>query len=405
MRRDLLGAVLAAVPAGSIASLLGVVVAAVAAGSIASPLAAQSLAEEIERAPDGWIVFQYALERDVEICANGGMRRGDSWRMRWSDGRGDFCAGGFAQAELRIRDGEVTDVEIQPPSVGRGASSETDLGERDPQEVADYFLTLARESPRRGVAEDAIMPAVVAEDVTVWPQLRDIGLDRGLDDEVREAAVFWLSQVDTERALEALEEILDSSDEPDIRERAIFAVSQHGSSRSTEVLKGYAERDSAPRNLRENAIFWLGQSDGGGEYLQDLYASVDSRELKEKIIFGVSQSGEAEDARWLLDRAQDPSESTKVRKNALFWAGQAGVEVGTLRELYADVSDREMKEQIIFVLSQSSHEGEAAEQLMEIARNEADRDLQKKALFWLGQQDDPRVAEFLLELIRATPVR
>ncbi len=263
MRHDLLGTVLAAV----------VAVAAVAAGSMASSLAAQSLAREIELAPAGWVVFQYALERDVEICADGGMRRGDSWRMRWSDDRGDFCARGRAQAELRVQDGEVIDVEIQPPSMGRRTSSDTDLGERDPQEVADYFMTLASESPRRDVAEDAIMPAVLAEGVTVWPQLKDIALDRGLDDDVR-----------------------------------------------------------------EGAIFWLGQRDGGGEYLQELYRSVDSRELKEKIIFSVSQSGEDQDVRWLLDRAQDPSESTEVRKNALFW---------------------------------------------------------------LGQSDDPRVAEFLLELIRA----
>ena len=384
MRRDLLGAVLAAV----------------AAGSIASPLAAQSLAREVERAPDGWVVFQYALERDVEICSNGGIRRGDSWRIRRSDERGDLCDRGEAQAELRVQDGEVTDVEIQPPSGGRRVSSDTDLGERDPQEVADYFMMLASESPRRDVARDAMMPAVFAEGVTVWPQLKDIALNRGLDDDVREASVFWLSQVASERALEALEEILGSSDEPDIQERAIFAVSQHESSRSTEILKGYAERVGAPRNLRESAIFWLGQSEGGGAYLQDLYESVDSQELKERIIFGVSQSGEDEDAQWLLDRAQDPSESTEVRKNALFWAGQAGAEVVTLRELYADVGDREMKEQIIFVLSQSSHDGEAAEQLMEIARNEEDRDLQKKALFWLGQSDDPRVADFLLEIIR-----
>ncbi len=328
MRRRVLGGVLT-------------VAATVMVGSSASPLAAQSLAQEIEQASDGGVVFQYALERDVEICTNGGMRRGDSWRMRWSRDRDDFCAGGLAQAELRVRSGEVTDLEIQPVSVGRGANSETDLGERDPQEVVDYFLTLASESPRRGVAKDAIMPAVVAENVTVWPQLRDIGLDRGLDNDVREAAVFWLSQVESERALEALEEILASSDEPDIQERAIFAVSQHESARSIEILQDYAGRNNAPRKLRESAIFWLGQSDGGGEYLQNLYASVDSRDLKEKIIFGVSQSGEDGDAGWL----------------------------------------------------------------MEIARNEEDRDLQKKALFWLGQSDDPRVAEFLLELIRGGAVR
>jgi hypothetical protein len=337
-----LGLLRAALAAAAPLAVVGSAVAAIATSSTASPLAAQSLAREIEAAPDGWVVFQYALESDVEICSDGHMRRGGSWRGGWSDDHDDLCARGVAQAELRVQDGEVTDVEIRPPSGGRRANGDGDLGERNPQEVADYFMTLASESRHRDVSEDALMPAVVARGVTVWPQLKDIALDRGLGDDVREGAVFWLSQVDSERALEALEEILTSSDEPDIQERAIFAVSQHESSRSTEILQGYAEQRSAPENLRENAIFWLGQSDGSGEFLGELYLRVDSRELKEKIIFG---------------------------------------------------------------LSQGSHGGEAADRLMEIALNEPDRDLQRTALFWLGQSDDPRVAEFLLELILPTAVR
>jgi hypothetical protein len=36
---------------------------------------------------------------------------------------------------------------------------------------------------------------------------------------------------------------------------------------------------------------------------------------------------------------------------------------------------------------------------MDIARHDADHDLRKKAVFWLGQRDDPRVRQFLEELI------
>lgn len=234
--------------------------AAMATSSLASPLAAQSLAREIEIAPDGWVVFQYALERDVEICSNGSMRRGGSWSGSWSDDRDDLCGRGVTQAQLRVQDGEVTEVEIRPPSGGRRVSSDADLGERDPQEVADYFMMLASESRKRDVAEDAIVPAIIAKGVTVWPQLKDIALDRGLDDDVRAGAVFWLSQVDSERALEALEQILSISDEPDIQERAIFAVSQHESSRSTEILMDVALNED-DRDLRKTALFWLGQSD------------------------------------------------------------------------------------------------------------------------------------------------
>ncbi len=220
------------------------------------------------------------------------------------------------------------------------------------------------------------------------------------DAEVREQAVFWLSQVDSPEAVDALESILRTSEESELQEKAIFALSQHLGDRATDILKEYAERRDAPEELRENAIFWLGQSAGGGVYLRELYSSADSETLKEKIIFGVAQSGEPEDGDWLLERALDGAEPIEVRKNALFWAGQAGLDVGRLAGLYTSVSDREMKEQIIFVLSQTSDESEAVDQLMEIAREEQDAELQKNAIFWLGQTADHRVPEFLMSLIR-----
>ena len=220
------------------------------------------------------------------------------------------------------------------------------------------------------------------------------------DREIREQAVFWLSEVGSPEAVDALEDILRTSDDPELQEKAIFALSQHSGARSTDIIKEYAERTDVPQELRENAIFWLGESPGGGEYLMELYSTVDTDALKEKIIFGVSQSGTRADGDWLLERALDESESIDIRKNALFWAGQMGMDVSRLADLYLSVEDREMKEQIIFALSQSPDEREAADQLMEIARSEEDSDLKRNAIFWLGQIDDPRVADFLLEVIR-----
>ncbi|MBT6886867.1 MAG: HEAT repeat domain-containing protein, partial [Gemmatimonadales bacterium] len=59
----------------------------------------------------------------------------------------------------------------------------------------------------------------------------------------------------------------------------------------------------------------------------------------------------------------------------------------------------EMKEQVIFVASQRS-ETEIVDFLMEVARDEDDAELRQNAVFWLGQSKDPRIAEFLLSLIR-----
>jgi len=223
------------------------------------------------------------------------------------------------------------------------------------------------------------------------------------DPEVREQAVFWLHQVDTPEALDALESILVESRDQKLQERAIFAISQRsGDARAIDILRSYAERADVPLELRENAIFWIGQNPeaGGAQYLMDLYPRLEDDELKERAIFGISQTSSTDARVWLLQRVRDRRESIELRKNALFWVGQmGGLRAIELQDLYDTLDDLEMKEQLIFVASQMG-EAEAVDFLMEIAANERDKDLRERALFWLGQSNDPRVPDFLLAIIR-----
>ena len=227
------------------------------------------------------------------------------------------------------------------------------------------------------------------------------------DPEVREQAVFWLHQVDTPEALDALASILMDSDDPEIQERAIFAISQRsGDRRAIEILQDYAERDEIDTELRANAIFWISQNPdaGGASYLIDLYPRLRDEELKERTIFGISQTRSDEARTWLMERARDQREDVDLRKNALFWAGQ----IGSLRSsdfegLYDALDHTEMREQVIFVASQAREDG--IDFLMDVAQNEEDSELRERAIFWLGQSTDPRVAEFLLNLIRGGAVR
>ena len=99
--------------------------------------------------------------------------------------------------------------------------------------------------------------------------------------EVRRQAVFWLSQVNSEAAVEALELILESEEDADMHERAIFALSQNRSQRASEILRDYAERGECTE-IRGKAIFWLGQRRGSGEYLRSIYPTLPCEDLKKK---------------------------------------------------------------------------------------------------------------------------
>jgi len=223
----------------------------------------------------------------------------------------------------------------------------------------------------------------------------------GPDQETREQAVFWLGQVQSDRAVSLLEDLLKNSPDKEIKDKALFALSQQRSPKAGQTLRDFAERDSEDEELREQAVFWLGQkrSEDNATYLKSLYGRVKSDALKDKIIFSLSQQRDFGNADWIMKIALDPKESVEMRKQALFWAGQMGGSTESFANLYDKMTDSEIKEQLIFVLSQRSKDGKALEKLMEIAKTDKDKELRSKAVFWLGQSRDPRAAKFLEDLI------
>jgi HEAT repeat protein len=235
------------------------------------------------------------------------------------------------------------------------------------------------------------------------PETEDVILSVARTDpssEVRQQAVFWLSQAGGDRAVTALDSIARGSPDQDLREKAIFALSQIHGPRALQILRDYAARADAPEETRERAIFWLGQRSGpdNASFLRDLYARVGTENLKEKIIFSLSQTRSAVNTRWLLDLALNQSEGIELRKKAIFWAGQSGADVAELVQLYGRTTEREMREQLIFVYSQH-RDAAAVDKLIDIARHETDRELRNRAVFWLGQSRDPRAVQALLEII------
>jgi HEAT repeat protein len=219
------------------------------------------------------------------------------------------------------------------------------------------------------------------------------------DQETREQAVFWLSQVPGSTGL--LEEILKSNSDQSIKEKALFSLSQQSEPRAQQILRDFALRESESPDLRDKAIFWLGQrrSTENTEFLRNLYSRIPNQDLKEKILFSLSQQKGVGNEQWLMNIAVNPREDLELRKKALFWAGQSGVAIAEMSRLYDRMGEAEMREQVIFVLSQRQRDPAAMDKLFDIAKNEKDSELRKKAIFWLGQSRDPRVQQFLMDLI------
>jgi HEAT repeat protein len=222
------------------------------------------------------------------------------------------------------------------------------------------------------------------------------------DKETREQAVFWLSQVNSDKAVPLLEQILKTTTDEGMQDKAIFALSQKSGDNAQQALRDYAGREDVSEHLREQAIFWIGQrhSDNNAKFLRDLFAKTSSNAAKDKIIFSISQTRNDGNDQWLLDQAVNTRNSMELRKQALFWAGQTGsVDMAKLGALYDKAPEEEFKKQVIFVLSQRGKSPEAVDKLIDIAKNETNRNLRKEAIFWLGQSRDPRALKALQELI------
>ena len=229
-------------------------------------------------------------------------------------------------------------------------------------------------------------------------------VQRDPDPGVREEAVQWMGQIRTERAAAALEDIALRSPDESLREKAVWALNEQNLARSNAVVRRLAESDETPSRVREKAVFWLGQrsSSENAQFLRDLFTRLGKTErtvdVRKGILFSLSQMRGVGNDRWLLGVAADASQPIEVRKHALWTAGEAGVRAAELIPLYDRTTERPLKEHLIWVLSESRDRA-AADKLIDIAKNDRDPELRKKAIFWLGQTRDPRVQQLLLDII------
>jgi tetratricopeptide (TPR) repeat protein len=237
-------------------------------------------------------------------------------------------------------------------------------------------------------------------------QARDTLLRTGRDAtdsmEIRKQAIFWLSELEGEETLNALQEITSTINDPELLNSAIFAISEQEGPQAVALLRQLAENEALGVELRKQAIFWLASEheERALPFLTELYGRLDDAELKQQVLFAVAETEADAALGFLLERAGDSRETLEVRKQALFWANDAGLPVAQLRGLYRSAAEPELREHIIWLISESEDDGAAAlDALIEIVRTDPDPEMRSKAVFWIGESDDPRAEELLLEIL------
>jgi HEAT repeat protein len=241
------------------------------------------------------------------------------------------------------------------------------VADQDSPEAVDVLLTAARSDPDVEVRRQAVFWLSEVDDARAVGALEEF-VQQSEDKEIQERAIFALSQHDSPDARRILRRVAEDESAPhELRKKAIFWIGSEGDADDIEFLKG-------------------------------MFGRYSDQDLNERILFSVGQAERGADARWLLSVAENQDVSLELRRTAIFWAAEAGTPAATLGDLYQRLDDRKLKERILFGLSESDQPA-AIDKLIEIVRSEQDPELRKKAIFWLGNSDDPRAADVLMEVL------
>jgi hypothetical protein len=226
----------------------------------------QSLVDRILAAPDGTVRLEYAVREG--ICGDGetfirDRSRGENnYIGNWSGKNGwrsRPCDYGPGRVVITKSGGSITRMQVLVGGEWRSTGTRiTDLGVISAPVAARALVALAARERR---AKEGIFGAIIADSAVVWPDLLALAKNTGVRTDTRKDAIFWLSQEAGDAATKGLAELADDDEqEREVREQAVFALSQLPADQGVPILIRVARSNRDPQ-VRRKALFWLGQSD------------------------------------------------------------------------------------------------------------------------------------------------
>lgn len=251
------------------------------------------------------------------------------------------------------------------------------LGRASSQESLNYLKTLA-ESNRTGDSQKHSIVAIALHDDPLVGDLLEGFVRNSQIDNVRSSAVFWLGQIPGH--LSFLTELVRNEQESTkVRKEAAFAIGVGRDPGSMAALES-AYSSITSREVKKQIIFAASVNKDGSE---------------------VSSSGNDDQGVSFMIKVAETDPDRELRKQALFWLGQkAGKRSLEVLGNVIDKSDgdTEVQKQAVFAISQRKKD-EAVPLLIKIAKTHPKAEIRKQAMFWLGQTGDERALEFFKEVL------
>ena len=193
----------------------------------------------------------------------------------------------------------------------------------------------------------------------------------------------------------------DRSSKAEIAEDAVDSLGMHRNATALDALTDFAASAGYHRDVREQALFWLGSTRGraGYEVVARVLREDKDDDLREEALFALSESPVPE-AGETLQQAARADRSPEIRSEALFWLAESDHPraAATILEAISKDPDPEVREEAVFALSELP-KGKGVPLLIKLGRESKDREVRKQALFWLTESDDPEAVKFLEKML------
>jgi hypothetical protein len=136
-------------------------------------------------------------------------------------------------------------------------------------------------------------------------------------------AFVWITNVPAGASLAFLRQLAVGAGHEELRNNAVFAVSQHSDHAADGILEELA-RPPQPPQLRRQALFWISQraGDRAAAIITGAIENDPDTEVKKQAVFALSQLPRDEGVPKLIDIARR-NKNREVQKQAFFWLGQS----------------------------------------------------------------------------------
>jgi len=299
---------------------------------VAIGLAAWVAADAQTRLPalpdNGWVSWRVQAVSDApRLCCR--QRHGDIETTCELDADNGLHAGseerggtGEVRVYVNMRDGRPESIRALDASCPVSSDSEV----RDLGEVPNSVSVdwLQQQLAGAGSIDNrAIVALAVHAGDTARRALIDLA-EHGLDEDRRNGAVFWIGQMRAHDSADDLRRLMFDHNDPDFRQHAAFSLSQSAIADRHASLKRLATTDAAG-DVRARAWFWLVQTDAPAIESTILAALPEEpdQDVREQMVFALSQLPDERGLPALGRLIEDPAQDRSIRQKAIFWLAQS----------------------------------------------------------------------------------